>query len=46
MMNWESLFDLMLTGLCPIAWVKCVSIDRGLNFFFFSLSIVHIKCVG
>ena len=37
MTSWETHFDLMLTGLFPIAWRKYLTLDRGLNFFFYFL---------
>ena len=46
MTNSDSLFDLMVAGLLPISLVKLFSITHGLNVFFFSGSILYLKCVG
>ena len=46
MTNLDSLIDLMVAGLLPISRVKLFSIAYGLNFLFFSGSILHLKCVG
>ena len=46
MINSDSLFDLMVRGLCQSSCVKHFSIIHGLNFFFCSGFILQMKWVG